>query len=102
MAKGAWLQSWLLAALHEEQGNGMKLDNFRSLERTGNKALDSIYTAIVGVETRKWFKKDFVQRGIRRSYFGDWYFIDTGEYVPDEIKALERAYRAQNNMSAHD
>ena len=73
----------------------MKISNFKLEKTTGRNAIDFVYFATIDVEDGFlwWKKKRKVE--IRREYCGFWHFVETGKYVPDDIRALARAWTAK-------
>ena len=50
-----------------------------------------------------WWTKDHMERRkIARQdlngWAGDWYYVDTGAWCPEQVVALERAWRAQEEL----
>lgn len=73
----------------------MKLSEFVLTRIEGKNPLDLEYFADVSVTTGMLWWKKTERRKIYREYVGFWYFVDTGEFLPQcQAEALERAYKA--------
>lgn len=80
-----------------------EFSNFILTEVLGNNAITWKFKATVNVTTKRFLRKPTtITRPLFRSYVGYWYFTDTGKYVPNEIRDLERRLIAEKGKEIQD
>ena len=72
----------------------MNLSNFELVKVTGTGG-NKVYHALVDNETGIlwWKKKDRLE--IRRESGDYWFFVETGEWAPNSVAAMTRAWKAK-------
>ncbi len=77
-----------------------KLSNFVRTKIIANGPMDVTHFGTVDVTTSsgmwKWQKSTTQTHAVSRKSPMGWFFVETGEYCPAEIDALERAFVAQH------
>ena len=74
----------------------MEISDFKLIEVFGKNVLTWKYKAVVTVTTKRVFRKPTVKhRNIFKNFGENWYFVDTGKFVPDAINDLVRKIEAE-------
>ncbi len=77
----------------------MKFSNF-AITKTKGCGIDKTFFGKLDVTTGALFWKKTTTRTVARQLGGNWFFADTGKWCPClEVKALERAFRANNDLT---
>jgi hypothetical protein len=79
----------------------MRISDFVFTQRTGDSVLSFRYYAEVTVSSGFWIFKKTERKRIAKTYIGNWYFVDDGNYLPSScgVDEMFRAYETQLLMS---
>ena len=78
----------------------MRLSNFQMVGRTGSSPLDWRFFAAIDVTTGMWWWKKTERKEISRKYADNWFFVESGEYVPGyQVDSLSRAWDAKHGAN---